>query len=87
MKKTFCDSCGDEFDYKDITMSAVNGVPRQVKLPAAESMLPRREMAFMVHIRIEPDQVNNGEHIDICGGCRWKMLDELYSRPEIHPER
>jgi hypothetical protein len=75
MKKVFCDCCGDEMDYKDYLLAAINKT-KTVTMVGADNV----KLVYQVKIVVDPSR-EDGQHIDTCGACVWAMLGKLDTRP------
>lgn len=74
-KKIFCDVCGNEMLYEDI-QPYLKGQSTIVNVVGDGN----RKLQFDVHVKVVPEGVGNGEHVDICGSCRLFLLDKLDRR-------
>ena len=74
-KKIFCDVCGNEMSYEDI-QPYLKGQSTIVDVVGDGN----RKLQFDVHVKIMPEGVGNGEHVDCCGSCRLFLLDKLDRR-------
>ena len=74
-KKIFCDVCGDEMSYEDVP-AYLKGQSTVINVEGSGG----RKLQFDVHVKVVPENVGNGEHVDICGGCRLFLLDRLDRR-------
>jgi hypothetical protein len=75
-KRIFCDLCGEQMSYGDID-GHLRGEPTVVDAVGHE----KRPLRFTVSVTIDSHK-NNGEHIDLCGDCRYYVLDKLDNRPK-----
>lgn len=89
-KKIFCDSCGDEFDYKSILVESANHNPREVKRGRFVSGARPIAVEVIISVRpLEPTEKEHGyrhmneEHFDLCGKCRWDLVDTQDPRPGL----
>ena len=80
-KKIFCDVCGDEMDYAKVA----EHLKAQPALVAVKGH-GNKTLKFEVAVRIQPVDVPNGDHVDICGSCRAYLLDRLDNRSENERE-
>lgn len=78
-KKIFCDVCGGEMTYEQ--------VPPHLKGQDVPVIVKGHEdtLTFSVHVKVTPENVGNGEHVDVCGDCRAYLLDKLDTRPKEQP--
>lgn len=80
MKRIFCDCCGEEFTYKDDgVVSTNNSNQDSIREVVISGKVARITLA--VRLNVEPVRAINGSHIDICGLCRWQVIDQLDPRP------
>ena len=75
-KKIFCDVCGNEMTYDEVP-SHLKGQSTVVQVNGDGN----RKLQFDVQVKIVPENAGNGEHIDVCGNCRYYLLDRLDGRP------
>lgn len=78
-KKIFCDVCGEEMTY-DAVPQYLKGQDEVLHIRGAHA-----ELEFSVHVKVTPENVGNGEHVDVCGDCRAYLLDKLDTRPKEQP--
>lgn len=76
-KKIFCDVCGDEMDYADV-QPHLKGESVEVAVRSHDN----KGLKFLVATIIK-SQNGNGEHTDICNGCRHGLLSRLDNRPRV----
>lgn len=81
VKKIFCDVCGDEMDYAKVA-EHLKAQPVLVNVKGCGN----KTLKFEVAVRVQPVDVPNGEHVDICGSCRAYLLDRLDVRTESELE-
>jgi hypothetical protein len=83
MKKIFCDCCGSEFKYDD-QLAAVNGKPNSARAGGTQQsgwdVVADLAISF-TKVRVA-GTTSGSDHVDLCGECRWKMIDKLDPRPK-----
>lgn len=75
-KKIFCDVCGDEMAYEAVP-PYLKGQDVPVRVKGHDG-----DLEFSVHVKVIPEGVANGQHVDVCGDCRAHLLDKLDMRPK-----
>lgn len=74
-KKIFCDVCGNEMTYGEVP-GYLLGKEAVLNVEGSGGC----KLKFIVAVKVEPVEVGNGEHVDICGGCRLFLLDRMDRR-------
>ena len=74
-KKIFCDVCGNEMTYGEVP-GYLLGKEAVLNVEGSGG----RKLQFSVAVKVEPEGVGNGEHVDICGSCRLFLLDRMDRR-------
>lgn len=75
MKKVFCDFCGEEFAYDDALVRAANHTPTEARRKLHVTNI-FTELEVVVSVRASTGIV----HKDICGTCRWDVIDSVDPR-------
>lgn len=78
MKKIFCDCCGAQFDYGDAAVKTASYIAANLKWPR---VMGGAKIEVEVVISVQPISNSNGGHLDLCGICRWKIIDSVDPRP------
>lgn len=83
MKKIFCDCCGNEFKYDNYS-AVLKGIPVTVvtNLPFAPGTIWPQRQEFRVVVDVQPINMPNGAHLDICPDCGWKLVLQIDKRPK-----
>lgn len=77
MKKYYCDNCHKEMQYSDAPVTNTNGSKHTRLLKDGKGNALEVSVSIHVEARKHIKALDERGHADLCGECRWRLVDSL----------